>query len=171
MLKLYWLMWYFTRPDRPREDPYKDEITRGHLWLHLAKDKKFREDWRITVFQRWLNYSFKKERPDSATTIFGMRMLSKQKEEIEDLIDKAIVKGYLIEEKKLNYKPEKIPSHRLLTTDWKGRDFLKPLSFLEACANEYPSLMNPLVSAVIALGVSLTVLFWNDLLKTIMQWL
>ncbi len=146
MFRLWLLIWYFTRPDRPRAQNapswYKDEISRGHFWFYLADEKHFREDWKSTL-RRW--YYFVQRTTPSGTTVHGMKLVQAQKREIDDLIDKAISHGYLIVSTKGNLYST--PSEIILTIDWKGRNFLKPFSFVNAALKEYGYLVSFLSGA------------------------
>ncbi|MBI4065645.1 hypothetical protein HY412_00425 [Candidatus Kaiserbacteria bacterium] len=135
MLRLWQLMWYFTRPDRPTEQNaplwYTNGISRSSLWLHLAHDKHFCEDWRSTI-REWY-YRFRGRRPMN-TTEHEMRWARSQKQIIDDLIDKALHDGYLEISKTSSSRPTS--SEIFLKTNWKGRDFLKPLPFFNALLKE-----------------------------------
>jgi len=128
-------MWYFTRPDRPREGNahswYTDEISKSHLWAYLAHEKRFLEDWRATI-RRY--YHILGGKVSVGTTPHGMRWAHTQKELIDDLIDKAIEKNYLDRKFSSSYQTS---SETILSSNWKGRNFLKPLPFFNAVLQEY----------------------------------
>ena len=136
MLRLWLLMRHFTRPSRPAEGNapswYTNEISRSHFVDHLTHEKHFLEDWRRT-FRRWYY------------TIFGGPMTAKhsqkevdrihlQRKRINDLIDKALNKNLLIPR---TASPRPAYSEVYLTTDWRGREFIKPIQFFNACLAEY----------------------------------
>jgi hypothetical protein len=63
-----------------------------------------------------------------------MERLKYQRQRIEDLISKAIHDGYLIETAPY---PQCLPSEYILSINWEGRHFLKPIPFFNAFLNEY----------------------------------
>ena len=127
-------MWYFTRPDKPRENNapswFKDEISRSHLWFHLAQNKHFLENWRLTI--RRYYYALGGKQP-SGTTLLGMKWVGIQKKQIEDLIDKALDMNLL---DKRSVSPHPTSSEILLSPNWKTREFLKPIPFFNAILKE-----------------------------------
>lgn len=134
MLRLWLLMWYFTRPDLPRENNvpswHNDTISRSHLWMHLALEKHFARDWRLAI-RDWWYYRILK-RPLTSPTEFGLKLTRAQRRTIYDLIEKAIHDGYIEPSHHSN------SSEVLLKVTWKGRKLVyNPAFFLDAILKEY----------------------------------
>lgn len=161
MIRLWLLVWYFTRLDRPRAGDvpsWTDEISRFDFWAHLAHQKHFCEDWRSTI--RRLHYFLGDKRP-SQTTERGMRWAKKQIQDINDLIDKAIKYEYLVIARISAHHPTS--SEIYLTIDWKGRNFLKPIPFINACLKEH----GYLVAFISGAGGATLLLFFDRIVSLI----
>ncbi|MDO8443145.1 MAG: hypothetical protein Q7S81_02735 [bacterium] len=153
MIKLWWLMWYFTRPNRPKDGNapnwFNDNISRSYFRIHLAHEKNFYEDWKSTI-RRW--YQCISGKYPTQATEYGTNLVRIQWKKIDDLIDKAIKKELLIPLDANN-------RNTTLTTDWRGRDFIKPLYFIEACAREYGYTASVVSSFIIGSGATLFIFF------------
>lgn len=165
MIKLWLLIWYFTRSDRPKAGNapswYKDEINRSELLYYLSFKKHFRENWRATI--RRYYYFFGGKQP-LGTTEHGMKWIREQHKEINDLIDEAITKDYLIIAEKSVF-----PSKVSLTINWKGRRFIKLLPFIEANAKEYNYFATIVASFLLGIGGTVLYFFWNNIIEYLIK--
>lgn len=154
------MIWYFTRPNRPKAGNapswYKDEISRSHLWMYLAHERHFMEDWRSTLRRGY--YFFGGTRP-TQTTEHGMMWSHKQKRDIDDLIDNALKHEYLL----VDHTSSQYPTHSeiFLTIDWRGREFLRPIPFFNAVLKEYGYVS----SFLLGTGGTLLITFWNKVIN------
>jgi len=89
-----------------------------------------------------------------------MNWIRYQNKRINDLVDKAINDGYLIP-KASNVHPAS--SEIILTTDWRGRNFLKPLPFPNAVLKENGYIF----SFILGSGGTLLFTFWDQLIEQI----
>ena len=162
MRRLWLLLWYFTRPDRPQAGNapswYKDEISRSDFWAYLAYEKHFMEDWRSTLRNGY--YFLGGTRP-TQTTERGMKLAHKQKRDIDDLIDNALKYEYLLVARTSSQHPT--DSETFLTIDWRGRNFLKPLSFFNDVLKKYGYVS----SFLLGTGGTLLVTFWSKIINFI----
>jgi len=78
--------------------------------------------------------------------------IHRQREDISDIIDKAIKCQYLIV-----LGQGSIPSETVLGIDHKGREFLKPTYFFEAYLNEFPNIIKFILS-MLGGGVTLYII-------------
>lgn len=161
MIKLWWLMWYFTRQNRPsslNQPSWQNKITRGELITYLLFEKHFREYWSHTVL-RWFNTVTRRNKMVGG----GLRSSPTQRQEIKDLIDEAIKKELLLPSGNSSGAMHPIPSEVFLITDYRGRHFIRPLIFIEACAREYGFFASILTSFIIGIGGTLLVIFWDNI--------
>ena len=74
MIKLWWLMWYFSRPARlpiGNVPPWgRDEINRDELVNYLSCQKHFCENWKATIRRQY--WALGERRPRETTT-HGLR--------------------------------------------------------------------------------------------------
>lgn len=135
MFRLWSLIYYFTRPDRPQHanaplwmDP---DITRNNLISWLIERKHFLEDWR-----------------DTLRRYGGLRGkgYTEQRKAIDRLIEKALERKFLL---------RKHESGDHLTIDWRGMEFLLPQYALEATLREF-STLTVVVSSLIGGGLLLS---------------
>lgn len=166
MIKVWWLMWYFTHYDGPTDPSvsswYNDTLKRDRLCWYLISNKNYREDLRDT-FERWITY-FDWHVPQNSES--RKKRVEKRFRELDDIIDKAIELGYLT----VSLMPHEFPGDARLSCNYKGRDFLKLHYFIEACAREFGYLFSILTSFLFGAGSVLALLFWNramDFLVTI----
>jgi hypothetical protein len=143
---------------------YNDDIQRDKFVWFLYVEKHFFEDWKDT-FRRWYYLKIKNGYPpdtDRKVSLKGTKRLRL----INDLVDKALDKDYLIV-----FKESQISSYTSLKTNWRGRDFLRPGLFLNAVAKEYSDLTS--ISSVVLGSVGLTtiVIFWEKIMDWIVNFL
>jgi len=137
MRRLYLLMWHFTRPHRPGgvnvPSWYTDEITRSEFKDYLSYNKRFLEDWRGTL-RRWYYTKIVNAWP-SKHNQRDVDRIRLQRKRIDDLIDKAVSKNLLLITRITS--PNPTSSEIYLKTDWRGREFVKPVQFFKALLEEY----------------------------------
>ena len=127
MIKLWWLVWYFTRKNRPKcgNAPFwcKDEIERDRFNMYLRWNKHFCENWYSTL--RTFYYTRISRGWPSETDQKEIDRIHQQSREIDDLIDVALDRGYLVK------------SGNNISITYVGRNFIKPLPFFNAALKEY----------------------------------
>jgi hypothetical protein len=162
MIKVWWLMWYFTRYDGPTDASvpfwYDGTMSKGRLHWYLVFNKNYREDVRDTI-ERWVAYFFGLQisRPKNRD-----KRIKKRFKEIYDTIDKAIDLGYLIASSPTPYT---FPDDIRLSCNYRGRDFLKPHYFIEACAREFGYIASVTASFLVGVGGTSIVLSWGHLIN------
>ena len=142
MIRMWWVIRYLSKYNNPASAPmevwFKDVVSREYLVQYLIFKKHYREDWRDTL-ERWLSYLFDKQFIKQSSR--GLARARKQRKEIDDIIDNCISRNYILEKGESN-------RYVYLTTDYRGRNFLKPVNFLNAVLAEY----GHVVSLIVVLG-------------------
>ena len=162
MIKLWWLMFYFNNSNRPRGSnlpSWHDEISRGEFVNYLINQKHFRENF-IETKRRWY---YKISKSTQYKSIAGRDRLLWQRKQIDDLVDKALSKNLLLPKGNSSGNLRPIASEVYLTTDWRGRDFIKFFNFIEACAREYGFMASIITAFIIGVGGTLLVVFFNEI--------
>ena len=130
MFRLYLLMWHFIHfPDNGYWANHNDAIQRNKFVWFLLQNH-FIEDWRDTIRRLYffvIRGDQSEEQSEEVRRRFKIQLRC-----IEDLVDKALHDGYIFISERNN-----LVSHCMLQTNWKGRNFLKPLPFIEASAREF----------------------------------
>ncbi|MDO8492917.1 MAG: hypothetical protein Q7S34_04715 [bacterium] len=165
MIKLWRVVWYFTRPDRPNDTgvpSWHDEISRGEFIYYLAHQKMFRENW-VSTLRRYYYLGIIGKWP-STTNPLEQKRIKGQHKEINDLIDKVLNPkyGYLLVSRTTSQYPSS--SEIFLTIDWRGREFINnPLIFFNALFKEY----GYVTSFIFGSGGTLILIFWNVIIEFI----
>ena len=154
-------MWYFTHYTGPRDTGvpswYDDSIKRGALHWYLIFYKYYREDFRDT-FERWRASLTDWKIPQSKVR---KERVEKRFRELDDIIDKTIGLGYLIPSPS---SPRELRDDIRLTCNYKGRDFLWPHYFIEACAREFGYTASILTSFIFGGGLTFLIVFLSGLI-------
>jgi hypothetical protein len=124
------------------------------------------EDWRDTLWT-WYDYA------TTGTWTVGARTHARaiiQRQRIDDILENAKRREYL-----LVYRPKTNPydiidstPEGFLYVDDRGRNFLKPLSFLEASLKEYSHVVASVLGGG---GVTLLIAFWNSIVGYLAEFL
>jgi len=135
MVKLWWVMWYFIHYDGETDTSLPSwydgkKLKRGYLKFYLIFNKHFREDFRDTL-ERWVYTRLDKQIPHSDRRKIRIQ---NRFQELDDIIDKAISKNLLIPQPSA---PNVSKRDIYLECDFRGREFIKPLHFINEFAKEY----------------------------------
>ena len=122
---------------------YDNKVPTHEFINHLLNERVLGEDLRETLKRpifyltgRWIFQGGK-----------GMYRSQKRRRLVFDLIAEAQKRQYLIEENEKGL-------NSTLHMDSSGRNFMKPLTFIEACAKEYPGVWSLLVAFLSGIGIT-----------------
>ena len=155
MIRLLLLCWYFDKFHGRRGGSlqyYEDEVDKSEFINHLLNERHLGEDARET-FKRWL-HAF-----TGVWILQGGRGLyrgQKRRRLIFDLLEKAKKRELLIEKSR--------GGSFTLQMDDRGRDFMRLLHFIEACAREYKYFASIFLAFLLGVGGTILVVFWNKIM-------
>lgn len=173
MLRMRKTIYYFTKYHGRSGDlasQYSKEVSWGYFLGYLKDQKNFCEDWRDTL-KRFYHYLFK--RWIKQGTIKGRERQRKQRQVINDLIQKCIDEKY-IEITRNAYKKTYLELY--LAVNYKGRDLVKgyplpSLNFIEAWLKKY-NRITVVVFSVIGTGIIGTFFAkWYVIFNNFTDWL
>ncbi|MFC1594893.1 hypothetical protein ACFL3E_00510 [Patescibacteria group bacterium] len=120
---------YYT--NIPLENWYKKEVNRHKFIEYLIFQKHYLENWRETL-NKWL-YPLTK-----TTSFFGAKSslyrAHKQRDNIDHIINYCIARKYI---KSASNLPRPTPMETNLSVEILGKEFIKPLRFIDAVLKEY----------------------------------
>lgn len=129
MFRMWLICRYFDRYHGKTGDIftwYSGKIERGIFTNHVLWDKHFKEGL-IEFLQRYIHLLFGKWMWQGER---NKRRLTERTRIVKDTINRCIEKNYLLSE----------DNGENLKMDYRGRNFLRPLQFLNATAKEYGQL-------------------------------
>ncbi|MFC1801937.1 hypothetical protein ACFLY7_00645 [Patescibacteria group bacterium] len=116
-------------------------INRYNFVEYLVFQKKFRQDFRDTIRNWYINF-FKNGNFGSIKKTRILRAV-KQRKEIKDCLDYCLLKNYIFIKRVTTLNPT--DSDVYLDIDFRGRDFLKWPDFFNACLERYGHLKSLLL--------------------------
>ncbi|SRR5258708_3673245 len=165
MIKMWWITWYFARYYPASTTPVMQwtsgEVRRDVFVWHLLFTTHYREDVRDTI-QRWYCALTGEE-------IFkgDLGRAREQHRDIDDTLDRCIERSYIISRATSVNRPT--TSEIFLSVNHRGRDFLKPLKFAEACAREYAYFASIFASLLVGVGGTLLAIFWPKIISFLVR--
>lgn len=154
MIRLYFLCCYFDKFHGRRGGSlqyYDDFIDRHEFINHLLNEKHLGEDIRESL-KRWLHGIIGVWISQGGR---GQYRMQKCRRMVFDLMEVAEEKGLLIKSDR---------NSAWLRMDYRGRRFMKPLNFIEACAKEYGYLKSVFTSFLIGISGTLFLIYWNKII-------
>lgn len=156
MLYLRKMVVCFHAKNRPQSNSvpnWVDEVSRGEFLNFVKNEKHVFEDWHSTL-ERWY-FTFSSRTQISSTA--GLARSKAHSKRLNDLLDEAIEKNYILIASSTPYNAMK--SETILTTDWRGRRFVKMIPFIEATARDSAFFASVLTSFVFGAGGTYILLY------------
>ncbi len=158
---MLWVIWYLSKYNSPTtpslESWYGGKVLKSNFMEYLLFQKYYREDWRDTII-RWFYFVIKKRNTHSSNK--GMARERMRRREIEDILNDCISRGYIIEKHSNDEIDERFSY--VLFLNFQGRNFIKPLKFLNTALAEYGYVLSVFLGLG---GAGILYYFWRGLLR------
>ncbi|MFA6404602.1 MAG: hypothetical protein WCW03_01215 [Candidatus Paceibacterota bacterium] len=158
MIRLWFLVRYFVY--FPATNGYwanqNDAIERDKFIWYIVTDKLLFQNIIDTIRE----FYFRKIQGhyNNETDEVVMERLRRRLKKIDDLIDRAISKNYLVPINKNGY-------HQNLKIEWQGKNFIKLLPFCEACLKEYGQSVTIIIALLGSGIISVIITNWGNIIS------